>query len=403
MKLHRIYLVLPLLGLLIGTACSSDASTPQENAPQGEQAAPVSVVTTIYPMGYFAERIGGSRVTVTNLVPAGVEAHAFELTPREIQRISEADLVVINGLGMEPWIEEALKALGGDLSGTVVEAALEHLAMPFEGHDHGHEDHEGHEDEDHEGHEDEDHEGHGHEDHEGHEDEDHEGHEDEDHEGHEDEDHEGHEDEDHEGHEDEDHEDEDHEGHEDEDHEGHEGHGHGSLDPHLWLDPVLAKTQAERILDALVAVAPTFEAIFRDNAAALIRDINALHTEFEVGLRSCAHDEFVTSHAAYGYLANRYGLEQIEIAGLSPSVEPSAQRLAEIADTIEHLGLRHVLIEPVLSGRLERTLARETGAGVLTIHPLGSVTAAELEAHGDYLGIMRDTLANLRLALDCAG
>ncbi|MXW31163.1 MAG: zinc ABC transporter substrate-binding protein, partial [Chloroflexi bacterium] len=124
--------------------------------------------------------------------------------------------------------------------------------------------------------------------------------------------------------------------------------------------------------------------------------------EFEAGLSSCVHREFVTSHAAYGYLALAYDLEQVPVAGLSPDAEPSPQRLASIADRINDLGLGAILVEPVLSGSYEQVLAAETGASIYTIHPMDGITQAELDEHGDYFGLMRDNLKSLRAAMECS-
>ena len=192
-------------------------------------------------------------------------------------------------------------------------------------------------------------------------------------------------------------------GHEDEHgHEDEDDHGHGEFDPHFWLDPLRAITQAERIAEALIEADPDGADTYRTNLAALAADLRALHAEFEAGLSSCAHREFVTSHSAYGYLALAYDLEQVGIAGLSPEVEPSPQRLASIADRIKELRITAVLLEPVLSGENERSLASETGAGIYKIHSIESVTQAELDEHGDYLGLMRDNLKSLRAAMECS-
>ncbi|WP_419936922.1 metal ABC transporter solute-binding protein, Zn/Mn family [Candidatus Palauibacter sp.] len=217
---------------------------------------------------------------------------------------------------------------------------------------------------------------------------------------------EGHEDEDEHGHEEEDEhgdEDEDEHGHEDEDEHGDEDdHGHGEYDPHFWLDPLRAISQAERIAEALIEADPEGANVYRANLAALSADLRALHAEFETGLSSCAHREFVTSHSAYAYLALAYDLEQVGIAGLSPEPEPSPQRLAAIADRIKELGITAVLLEPVLSGANEKALADETGAGIYQIHAIESVTQTELDEHGDYLGLMRDNLNSLRIAMECS-
>ena len=358
-------------------------ATPTEAPPE-----PLSVVASIYPMQYFAERIGGDRVNVVALVPPGAEGHTFELTARDLITIGEADVVAMNGLELEPWLERALESLGNDVTGIVVEAADAEAALEFEDHeaeegeDHGDE---GEEDgEDHGDEEEEEGEDHGDEEEE--EGEDH-GDDEEEEEG---EDH-GDKDEEEEG---------EHHGDEDEE-EGH-GHGHGELDPHFWLDPLRAITQAERIAAALIEADPAGADVYRTNLDTLSNDLRALHAEFEAGLSSCAHDEFVTSHAAYGYLALAYGLEQVSVSGLSPGFDPSPQRLAGIADRINDLGIEAVLVEPVLSGSNEQVLASETGAGIYQIHPMDGVTQAELDEFGDYFGLMRDNLKSLRIAMECS-
>ena len=170
----------------------------------------------------------------------------------------------------------------------------------------------------------------------------------------------------------------------------------------MWLDPLLAIVQVERIRDGMIEADADNADTYRANASAVIGELNALHAEFTEGLANCKHDHFVTSHAAYAYLAARYGAEQIPISGLSPESEPSPRQLAEITDRVTDLGLGYVLVEPVLAGGLEETIKRETGIELIPFHAIGSVTPDELEAYGDYFGLMRDNLASLKLALECA-
>ncbi len=371
-----------------------------EATPTGEEvrSEPTRVVVSIYPLAYFAERIGGDRVEVTTLIGAGVEAHDFEPTTSDLQTLQEADLVITNGLGLEPWLDNALEALGSRQPEHVLEIS------PSEGED-GHGD-EG-EEEDHHGDEGEEEEDHGDEG----EEEDHhgdEGEEEEDHgdEGEEEEDHgdEG-EEEDHHGDEGEE---EDHHGDEDEDDHGDEDghddpHDHGDgPDPHVWLDPLQAIEQVERIRDALIEVDGSGADNYRSAADTLISELRTLHDDFVSGLASCRHESFVTSHAAYGHLAERYGLSQLPITGLSPDAEPSPQRLAQIVDEVTDLGLGFILVEPVLSDRLAQTIARETDVELLPIHAIESVTQKEFDEVGDYMALMRDNLANLRRSLECS-
>ncbi len=386
-------------------ATSSDEDASDEPEPRSE---PLAVVASIYPLGFFAERIGGDLAEVEFLVSPGFENHGFVPTASDLRLLEAADLVIMNGLGLEPWMERALDTLSDDPDRIVLEAVDESLAIEGFAHDDQHGEEEGHEMDDH-GHEEEDDHGHEEEDDHGHEEEDDHGHEEEDDHGHEEEDEHGHEEEDEHGHEEEDehgHEEEDDHGHEEEDDHGHEmdehGHDHGGLDPHMWLDPVLAAVQVERIRDAFIDADPANADTYRANASALAGELDELDHEIEDGLAVCHHDHFVTSHAAYGYLAQRYGIEQIPVAGLSPEIEPSPRQLAEISDQIAELGLEHVMVEPVLSGELTRALASEHDIDLIPIHAIESVTQAELDDHDDYFGLMRDNLASLVLALDCA-
>ena len=151
----------------------------------------------------------------------------------------------------------------------------------------------------------------------------------------------------------------------------------------------------------MIEIDPAGSDQYRANTDQLIADLQELHEEFEEGLGTCLHREFVVSHAAYGYLAARYGLEQIAVAGIDPRLAPTPSRLASIADVMGDHGLDAILVEPALSGAITDALASEVGAEVLQIHPLATVTETELSAHRDFLGLARATLASLKIAMKC--
>ena len=163
----------------------------------------------------------------------------FDPTASDLLAINAADVIVMNGLGLEPWLERAIDALGEGAQGILVEAADAALAREGIVHGHGDEDDDGEEGD------------HG-----------------------------------------------DEEGHED-------------VDPHMWLDPTLAVRQVERIRDAFAAADAANADAYKQNADALIAELDALDEEFAEGLGDCRHEHFVASHAAYGYLAGRYGAEQV--------------------------------------------------------------------------------------------
>jgi zinc transport system substrate-binding protein len=294
-------LVVPAAMLFAG--CSSADAV---EVPEPESRGGISVVTTIYPLEYFVRKIGGGVVGVVALVPPGAEAHTFELTASDMRTLAAADLVVMNGLDLEPWLDRALESLGGQGPSLVVVAS-----------------------------------------------------------------------------------------------EGVVSEADDPINPHLWLDPLLAIRQVEHIRDALIQVYPARSAEFAANADSLVEALNQLHAGFQSTLTGCRHDQFVTGHAAYGHLAARYNLTEVSLAGLSPESAPSAQHFAEVAALMESQGLGFLFTEPVSNNRLEESLARETGAELLLMHPLGSVTTDELSGGADYLSLMDANRRALAQGLEC--
>jgi zinc transport system substrate-binding protein len=180
------------------------------------------------------------------------------------------------------------------------------------------------------------------------------------------------------------------------------GDGEGVVDPHVWLDPTKMAAIVDLIEDALAKASPADRPGFSRNAEALREELRALDAEFARGLADCERRLLVTAHAAFGWLADRYGLEQEAIAGLEPDQEPSAQRLAELADLARAEGVTTVFTETLVSPEVAETLAREAG-GLRTavLDPLEGFTEAQEAAGADYFSVMRENLATLRAALGC--
>jgi zinc transport system substrate-binding protein len=252
------------------------------------------VVAGFYPLAFAAEEIGGEGVEVTNLTPPGAEPHDVELTPRDVERVRSADLVLLVGGGLQPALEKA--ADGAE--GTVLDV-LEGLEVLEED---------------------------------------------------------------------------------------------GAVDPHVWLDPVRFAQVVERIGAELGGEAP---------ARQLASQLRALDGEFRSGLADCDRRELVTAHDAFGYLADRYALEVIPIAGLAPEAEPSARDLEEISDLVRERGVTTVFVEPLLSPEVGETVAREAGVETGVLNPLEGLTEEELAAGENYLTVMRANLDALRAGLGC--
>jgi zinc transport system substrate-binding protein len=166
----------------------------------------------------------------------------------------------------------------------------------------------------------------------------------------------------------------------------------GDIDPHVWLDPVRYEAIVERIADALGRPAA---------ARPLVARLNRLNRGFRAGLADCARHEIVTGHEAFAYLAQRYGLRQVSILGLSPEAEPTPGKLSSVIDEIRTSGATTVFTETLLSPKLAETVARETGATTAVLDPIEGLTPEEQAAGDDYFSLMRQNLAKLRAALGC--
>jgi zinc transport system substrate-binding protein len=163
-----------------------------------------------------------------------------------------------------------------------------------------------------------------------------------------------------------------------------------TADPHVWLDPVLFAEVAKHIGRALQRSPAKFEA-----------RLSSLDREFRRGLQHCARNEIVTSHAAFGYLSQRYGLKQVPITGLTPESEPSPQQLTSVIKLVKRTHATTVFFETLVSPRLADTVAREVGAHTAVLDPIEGLTAAEQTRGDNYFTLMRRNLANLRKALAC--
>ena len=172
-------------------------------------------------------------------------------------------------------------------------------------------------------------------------------------------------------------------------------------DPHFWLDPVLAQQIVANIRDGLSRADPTHAAHYAANATAYLAQLRRLDHDFAAGLQQCQTRTFITSHAAFGYLAQRYHLDVRSIAGLTPDEEPSASKLAELTNLMRTQNLHYIFFESLVSPRLAATIATETGAKTLVFDPIEGVSERAQAQGQNYLSIQRQNLANLRIAGTC--
>lgn len=174
----------------------------------------------------------------------------------------------------------------------------------------------------------------------------------------------------------------------------------GATDPHFWLDPQRYSGVARAIAERLALLDPAHRADFEKNAKLFQDKLATLGKEFTSGLASCEREDIVTSHSAFGYLADRFGMRQIAINGLSPGQEPSAAALAEVSVYAKSHGVTTVYAETLVSPAIARTVADETGAAMATLDPIEGLT--DTSAGEDYFEVMRSNLKTLRAGQGCS-
>lgn len=191
--------------------------------------------------------------------------------------------------------------------------------------------------------------------------------------------------------------------HEEEGHEGEEQHeeeGEHPLDPHVWLSLALAQQEVRHIQAGLELADPDNKEDYKKNADAYIEKLKALDDKFKNDLNGAKHKEFVTQHAAFGYLAKDYGLTQVPIAGLSPEQEPSPEEMAEVVQFSKEHDVKTIFFETLVDPKIAQTIADEIGAKTDVLNPLEGLTEEDLSKGFDYIAIMTNNLAALVKALN---
>lgn len=245
-----------------------------------------TVAAAFYPLAWAAEQIVLDGTKVVNLTPPGAEPHDVELSPRDVETIREARLVLYVGRGFQPAVEDAVSERDGP--------ALDVLG--------------------------------------------------------------------------------------------------GDPDPHVWLDPARF---AQIVRDIGTEVGRP------EAGEELAAKLSELDASYRRGLRQCARRALVTSHAAFGHLAARYGLTQLSLTGTSPEAEPRPRELEGLIDDVRASRATTVFAEPLVSDRVAETVAREAGAKLAVLDPLEGLSEERLAGGEDYLSVMRENLVALREALGC--
>lgn len=172
-------------------------------------------------------------------------------------------------------------------------------------------------------------------------------------------------------------------------------------DPHTWLDPVLYASMARNVEKGLSAAFPEHAPSFAARLDRLLDDLATLDGEYRVGLATCEARTIIANHAAYGYLASRYGFTVVAIHGLEPEDEPDPQTIADVVEAARAINATIIYFEELVTPRMAEIVAEEVGAQTRVLSPIEGIAASEAAEGADYLTLMRENLVNLREGMRC--
>ncbi len=176
-------------------------------------------------------------------------------------------------------------------------------------------------------------------------------------------------------------------------------HHHGEYDPHIWVDPVNVIYISEKIKDTFISADNKNKDIYEENFNAFREELQNLDRAFKEGLKDAAERKIIVSHSAFGYLAKRYNLEQIAVAGISPHAEPSPKRLAELVKVARDNDMDHIFLEALASVKTAEILAEEANLEVLTLYIVEGLTTEQQNEGEDYISLMYKNVKTLKKAL----
>lgn len=286
--------------------------------------AKIKVVASIFPLADFVKAVGGERVKVITLIPPGASPHTFEPTPGTMREISDAEIFIQVGAGLEFWASKIPQAVAAkDLITVIATQGMNLIKEVRDYHEHEQEEdiHARHH---------------------------------------------------------------------------HKGEEHEQGNPHIWLDPVLAKDVVSKITEALIKVDPAHKVYYQKNKSEYLARLDDLHQEIAAKTREFTIKEYVAFHPAFAYFSKRYGLIEVGVIEKSPGREPTPKDLKGIVETIKKYKIKAVFAEPQLNPKAAQVIAQEAGVKVLILDTLGGIDTTY--GHS-YLSLMRHNLRVMEEAM----
>ena len=288
-------IVIPLSSLAVWnldqSILSYESATPNQK---------IVVISSFYPLYEFTKKIGGDKVEASLLVPLGIEPHDWEPTVKDLQKMQQADLIVINGAGFENWVND-LDSINSDV---VIVDTSKGTSILETGHK-------------------------------------------------------------------------------------------TSLNPHIWLNPVMAKRQVQNIAEALMKIDPSNKEYYQKNTDSYILQLDELDSKIKNDLSQCEKKDFISFHNAFNYFANQYGLVQHSILESNqPDVEPTSQNLENIIKLAKDLDINVIFTEEAVDIRTSKVIANEINGKVSVLSPLEVG-----DKNTDYIAKMEQNLLHLKEGL----
>ena len=302
----------------------------------------MKVVATVYPAYDLAKQVGGDKVDVSMLVPAGSEPHDWEPTAQNLKEIGTAKVFIYNGAGLEP----TEKILQPDILKKAVPVELaksvDLLKAEDEDHDHDHDAAAGQGG---------------------------------------------------------DKAAQDKQAANGQAAAKEEEHHHGEYDPHIWLDPENMMKETDAVVKAFSDADPANKAYYEANGKAYKEKLAALDKDYKDFAAKVTDKNLVVSHEAFGYLAKRYGFTQVGIMGITPDAEPTPERMSQIVAFVKQHHVKAIFSEELVNPKLADAIAKEAGVKVYELSPVESLSEDQMKNGDDYLTIMRKNLDTLKKAL----
>ncbi len=262
----------------------------------------------------ITKHIAEDTLNIFMILPAGVDAHSFEPTPRLMADIQKSALVVYSGAGLEPWTKNfEFKSKVIDMSKHVKLLGLDSSSH----HEHG------------------------------------------------------------------------------------DNCSHGAIDPHYWLDVQNMIIATNLITQELVDIFPTHKELYMQNREKYVMMLESIDRTYKKTLLKCKKETIIVNHNAFSYLSNRYGFNVEALSGLSPEAEPSAKNMLRLIKHVKKHNIKTIFFESFVSDKAMKSIALEANVDIEVLHPLGNVTAKDIEQNLDFEKIMEMNLQKISKALEC--